>query len=939
LGRLLFLLVALAGAARTAELTPTGQALTPTAAPGAIFQPLNPDLPGDPAFTAGQASALALSPDGKTLLILTSGFNRTFGTDEKFVADRSNEYVFVYDVSGPSPVKRQVIQAPNTFLGIAWAPAGDRFFVSGGVDDDVLEFVAGAGAFAAGRTFKLGHAAGLGLAVKPEAAGVAVSPDGKRLIVANLQNDSVSLIDLATGAVREQDLRPGKLDKGLKGLPGGTFPRAVVWVSDTKAYVASERDREIIPLTIGDTVRIGRRLIVAGQPVALLAGPRGRLFAAMDNTDAVAVIDEADDRRLETIPTGALAAWGKAGLGGAGSNALALSPDGASLLVSNGGENAVAVVKLDALAMNRGKSRKRADADDDGAVGSTVVGMIPTGWYPTAVAASLDGARIFVVNGKSNPGPNPAACRDDLSIRKGGDDGCQAANQYVWQLEKAGFLTIPTPTPAALGALTRQVAVNNRVFAAPSAADARTMAFLHGHIHHVIYIVKENRTYDQVLGDLEVGDGDPKLAIFGRAITPNQHALARQFVDLDAFFDSGESSNTGWNWTTAGRTNDFTEREAPVNYAARGLQYDQEGDNRNLNVGFATSAERRAANPLGPDDPDILPGARDVAAPDGPGGAAGVGYIWDSALRAGLTVRNWGFYGDLSLYQKAAGPARTPRVREPWSTQTTVFTVTKASLMPVTDPYFRGFDQGFPDYWRFKEWEREYDGFAKAGAAPNLMLVRLAHDHTGDFADGIDGINTVEAELADNDYAVGRLIEKVAHGPFAKDTLIFVVEDDAQDGPDHVDAHRSIAFVAGPYVKQGAVVSHRYTTVDLVRTIEAVLGLQPLGLNDALAEPMAAVFDASNTDWTYDAIVPGVLRQTALPLPPAGSVQTSCAVPTRSSAYWAAAMKGQDFSVEDHLDTARFNVALWRGMKGAAPYPTARDGRDLRSGRANESCG
>ena len=219
---------------------------------------------------------------------------------------------------------------------------------------------------------------------------------------------------------------------------------------------------------------------------------------------------------------------------------------------------------------------------------------------------------------------------------------------------------LPTPSPAALGALTRQVAVNNRVFAAPTAEDARTMAFLKGHIHHVIYIVKENRTYDQVLGDLEVGDGDPKLTIFGRAITPNQHALAQQFVDLDAFFDSGESSNTGWQWTTAGRTTDFTEREAPVNYAVRGLQYDQEGDNRNINVGFATSAERRAANPLGPDDPDILQGARDVAAPDGPDGAAGLGYIWDSALRAGLTVRNWGFYGDLSLYERDAGAARIP---------------------------------------------------------------------------------------------------------------------------------------------------------------------------------------------------------------------------------------------------------------------------------------
>ena len=338
----------------------------------------------------------------------------------------------------------------------------------------------------------------------------------------------------------------------------------------------------------------------------------------------------------------------------------------------------------------------------------------------------------------------------------------------------------------------------------------------------------------------------------------------------------------------------------------------------------------------------MLPGARDVAAPDGPGGAAGTGYIWDSALRAGLVVRNWGFYGDLALYQKGAGAARTPRLREPWLTKTTVFTASKASLMPVTDPYFRGFDQAFPDYWRFKEWEREFDGFAKAGAAPNLMLVRLAHDHTGDFADGIDRINTVEAELADNDYAVGRLVEKVAHSVFAKDTLIFVVEDDAQDGPDHVDAHRSIVFVAGPYVKQGQVISHRYTTVDLVRTIEVVLGLQPMGLNDALAGPMTAVFDTARADWTYDAVVPGVLRQTSLPLPPPGESRTTCAVPTRSSAYWTAAMKGQDFSSEDRLDTTRFNLALWRGMKGAAPYPAVRDGKDLSAGRAvlaNGSCG
>ncbi len=462
------------------------------------------------------------------------------------------------------------------------------------------------------------------------------------------------------------------------------------------------------------------------------------------------------------------------------------------------------------------------------------------------------------------------------------------------------------------------------------------MAFLRQHIHHVIYIVKENRTYDQVLGDLEVGNGDPRLAVFGRAVTPNLHALARDFVDLDAFYDSGESSNTGWNWTTAARTNDYTERAAPVNYADRGLQYDQEGDNRGVNVGFASAAERTAANPLLPKDPDLLPGAVDVAAPDGPGGEAGRGYIWDTALRAGLSVRNWGFYGDLTLYYPAAGAARTPMDREPWKHGLKVFVPAKAALMNVSDPYFRGFDQAFPDYWRFKEWEREFDGFAASGTAPQLMLLRLAHDHTGSFSEAIDGVNTVEAELADNDYAVGLVVDKVAKSRFANDTLIFVVEDDAQDGPDHVDAHRSIAFIVGPYVKHATVVSHRYTTVNLVRTIEAVLGLEPAALTDALAEPMGAAFDVNQADWGFDAKPSAVLRGTGLPLPPETKAEAGCvAAPRRSAGWWAAAMAGQNFDDEDRLDTPAYNRALWRGLKGdGAPYPSVRDGRDLSRDRA-----
>ena len=424
------LCLGLAGGA-AAEVTATGQALTPTAAAGSVFQPLNPDLPAAPAYVAGQASALALSPDGRTLLILTSGFNRVFGADGKFDPALSDEYLFVYDVSGPVPVKRQVLRLADSFLGLAWAPDGRRFYVSGGVDDVVLEFAGAPGGLRQTRRFPLGHAAGLGLKVKPEAAGLAVSPDGRRLLAANLQNDSVSLIDLVSGQVSETDLRPGAVDPARRGQPGGSFPRAVAFASDSRAYVASERDREVIALDIvGGRARVGPRIRTQGQPVALLAAGRGRLYAALDNTDAVAVIDTASGRILETIPTAAPPGLlgGDQHLGGAGSNSLALSPDRRTLLVTNGGENALALVALDAKAAGlktRGKPRDDDGDGDDDDPASAVVGLIPTGWYPTAVAARPDGRRLYVVNGKSVPGANPApaatpsASRQDRSTPAG----------------------------------------------------------------------------------------------------------------------------------------------------------------------------------------------------------------------------------------------------------------------------------------------------------------------------------------------------------------------------------------------------------------------------------------------------------------------------------------------------------------------------------------
>jgi hypothetical protein len=314
-------------------------------------------------------------------------------------------------------------------------------------------------------------------------------------------------------------------------------------------------------------------------------------------------------------------------------------------------------------------------------------------------------------------------------------------------------------------------------------------------------------------------------------------------------------------------------------------------------------------------------------------------------MRAGASVRNYGFFGDLGRYEgKTADKAPIPVERDPWAKRTQAFYPANAELARVTDVYFRGFDQGFPDFWRVQEWKREFEGFSVSGRLPALTLLRLPHDHTGGFDRAIDGVNTVETEVADNDYAVGLVLDTVAHSRYATDTLVFVIEDDAQDGPDHVSARRTAGFVAGPYVRQHAVVSTRYTTVSMIRTIEDVLGLSPNNLNDGLARPMTEVFDLKQLDWTFTAQPAGILRGTKLPLPGRAASEITiaqlCHAP-RSAAYWTRAMAGQDFEAEDRLDTARYNRALWTGMTGkrALPRPAHADLRKNRTALlATSSC-
>lgn len=910
-----------------------GVKITPLAVHGSQFVLLNPGLPGLDIsnYVAGQAVTSVISPNGRTLLVLTSGYNQLNDSNGNYLASGSNEYVFVFDITHRVPVQTQVVQVPNTYAGIAFDPSGTTFYVTGGVDDDVHIFDLGAGGWAErkGSPVALGHVpqppgppvnlGGVGLQVQPAAAGIAITSDGTKLVVANYYNDSISVLTkLTTGwaVTGELDLRPGKEDPTKSGVPGGEYPYWVVIKGNTTAYVSSLRDREIDVVNISSAPTVTARVRVPGQPNKMTLNHAGTtLYVAQDESDSVAVIDTASNTVRSNIYVGGAPEGfhSSSPRTGNNTNSVALSPDEQTLYATNGTANDVAVVS---------------------ARGGNVLGLIPTGLYPTSVSTNGDGSYLYVVNFKSPTGPNPGNCHGQGQNGKTAA-GCDATNQYDLQLIKAGLQSYPTPQKWDLVSLTEQVADNNHYQRLLSEHDRETMAALHQKIQHVIYIIKENRTYDQILGDLPVGNGDPSLTEFGEAITPNFHSLAQNFVTLDNFYDRSEVSMDGWPWSTSARAPDVVEKQTSVNYAGRGLSYDSEGTNRNINVSIPTLPQRIAADPFTPEDPDVLPGTTDVAAPDGPDDEINTGYLWDQAKRAGLSLRNYGFFIDLALYELPYPYDELygiPELTDPFSSKTQVAYPTNGTLAPVTDIYFRGFDNNFPDYYRYTEFARDFDANYANGGLPALTLVRLMHDHTGNFSTALNNLNTPELQQADNDYAVGLLVQKIAQSRYKDNTLIFVIEDDSQDGGDHVDAHRSIAFIVGPYVKQHAVVSSSYNTVDFIRTMEEVLGLQPINVSDALAKPMADAFDLTQSKWNYTATASSMLNGTGLPLP-AAVARLQPIKPTHDAQYWAAATRGMDFSAEDRIDFNKYNHILWKGLMGDQPYPETPSGLDLRNHR------
>ncbi len=938
------------------EFLPTGQWLTPTAAPGAHYERFMTDLRLDGNAEANGAVATALSPDGTALLVLTSGYNTYFSNQDgkpiehvvpdpltgrpSSISTPNAQWIFLYDVSGPVPVLRQRIDVPNTYCGLSWFSDGRRFAVSGGADDRVYLFGAtkSRAIAAAGQQYALeppevllrhnsnadapiptydggllkgtvaggpaGAAQYLTYGFGAIAAGLAISRDGKTLYVANLQNDSLTAVDVASRRIAGEVhfFLPG----GAQAI--GEYPFGVVALSGAdgrarKVYVSSLRDGQVVAVNpVGGTFTT---IAVGGEPNALLLSPDGStLYVANGDDDAVDVIDTNSNivtRVISVLRPGYP-------YKGANPNGLALSPDAKTLYVTLGGENALAFVDL-----ATGRLR----------------GRVPTGWEPSGVAASADGRRLFIVNTRSNAGPsNYAVDQHDYPIPQP-----HGFSGYVYALEKAALLTVPVPDASTLAALSGVVDANNG-FSAHE--DSSLLSYLATKIHHVIYVMRENRTYDQILGDLGEGNGAPELAEFPWRVTPNAHLLATQFTDLDNFYDSGDVSGDGWNWTMQGHANDYTDKSVPVNYGNGGFTFDWNGSPRNLNVsvpefGRPVLDGERTTTLLDPSgSSNIEPGPKDIAATQGDGDdrpSALGGYIWDAVLRTGKTHRHYGAYAD-EIYYNLGAPLYLPIDRYAYSHRRRQAIALRPALHDRLDTYYRGWDLNVPDVYRFEEWKREFDGFARTGTLPDFEVLTLMMDHFGNFKTNVGGLTTANTQIADNDYALGRLVETVSHSRYWKDTAIFVIEDDAQDGPDHVDAHRSVGFVISAYTKRHAVVSTPYTSVSMLRTIEALLGARPLGFNDANAPPMNDVFTSAPNLQAYTAVIPGNLcRPPVKPdLVPACHdprvTRTAAVTERQTPAWWSAQTAGFDFRGPDRVNPGAFNRVLWRGQMGdTAAYP------------------
>jgi YVTN family beta-propeller protein len=744
--------------------------------------------------------AMAIHPDGKHVVITNNGW--------------SKPSLRVVDLE-----RRQVVQKlalDHAWLGLAWHPDGKRLYSSGAADNSIREVEWRGDRLAAGRTLTVSAPQ----ATKDEKlinpgfmGGLAVSADGTTLYAAQVYGKAVVALDLAKGSVVARQELPAEAYTAVLA-PDQRALYVSVWGA---AKIAVLHPRTLAPID---------EILVGEHPNAMQFSKDGRrLFVACANTNAVWVVDLATRVAVEKIAV----ALSPLAPPGSTPNALALSPDGQTLLVANADNNTVAVVDV----TRSGESR--------------FLGFIPTGWYPTGVAFDRDGGNILVLSGKgltpvANPrGPQPNATREDSS--------------YIAALLNGALSILKRPNTEELAALTWRVfsisAYNDgKREAPPGRPPGSPIPGRVGEpspIKHVFYVVRENRTYDQVLGDLPQGNGDPNLTLFGEDVTPNAHALAREFVLFDNFYVDAEVSNDGHAYSMAAYATDAVEKLWPTLYGQRGGLYLSEGGH------------------------EIRNNYGNLAAPAD-------GYIWDFATRAGVSVRS---YGEFASWETKGGP----------------ITATVPGLVGKVHPSYPPYDLGIPDNQRVDVWLEEFRRFEKDGGLPKLNIVRLGNDHTAGTSPGRP---TPRAFVAENDLALGRLVEAISQSRFWPESAIFVLEDDAQNGPDHVDAHRSVLLVASPWTKRGSVDSTLYTTSGVLRTMELVLGLPPMSQYDAAATPAFAAF-AAKPD-----LAPYTARSARVPLD-----ETN-----RPDAPGAQASLEMNLIEADLAPERELNEIVWKSVRG-----------------------
>jgi len=773
------------------------------------IQPVGTQVPLD---TFPMSSAL--SRDGKFLLVLNGGYRPP--TISVLVVDGMKEIAKVPVADG--------------WLGLTFSPDGTRVYVGGGSKYCIYEFL-----FSQDGELRPTRAMEVTPGTKPGEmdfiGDVAVSPDGRSILAADLYHDSVVAFDAQSGRVAGR-YKTGRRPYRILFLPDGKSYFVSSWADSTVYLYETRTGLEAARIRLGphttDMVLSDRK--ISGDDGDEQSAWRYRLFVTAANTNQVYVVSVSDANVLKLQETLNVAMTPRQPAGMTPS-AVALSPDQQRLLIACSDANVVAVADI---------SEARSQLE----------GFIPAGWYPTAARVLADG-RVLILNGRglaSYPSRYPGPRTADTPANR---------QEYV-AYRQTGTLSVIDPltdealegyTKAAMGLMPyrdTQLDAANSGASVINSPPGRPSA-----IQHVIYIIKENRTYDQVFGKIAKGNGDPSLTLFDESAAPNHYKLAREFVLFDNFYVNADVSADGHNWATAGIAPDFTQRLWPNQYGRRSPHYAFEGDE--------------------------------------PANSPPAGYIWSNAIAAGLSVRN---YGEFVANKKQAGADGIQ-----------VDHVTDPSLQGITNLRYRSFDLDYPDVERAKVFLDDVKQFESTGQMPRLMIVRIGNDHTNGTT---AGKLTPLALFADNDYALGMIVEGVSKSRFWGSTAIFAIEDDAQNGPDHVDSHRSVMLAVSPFTHRGVIDSSMYNQSSVLRTMELILGLRPMTQFDAAARPLTSAFGATANPAPYTAENP---RISLTARNPPGS-------PT------AERSGHMDFEQADRIDDDELNDILWAAIKGtAAPAP------------------